>query len=35
VFLTGTLAGIVSANGLKTKPKVEPTTSDTPIDPTL
>jgi hypothetical protein len=35
VFLTGTLAGIVSANGLKTKPKVEATTSDTPIDPTL
>jgi hypothetical protein len=32
VFLTGTLAGIVSANGLKTKPKVEPTTSDTPTE---
>ena len=30
VFLTGTLAGIVSANGLKTKPKVE---TPLPIDP--
>jgi Na+/proline symporter len=28
VFLTGTLAGIVSANGLKSKPK----TGETPID---
>jgi hypothetical protein len=32
VFLTGTLAGIVSANGLKTKPKVEATTTDTPTE---
>ena len=30
VFLTGTLAGIVSANGLKTKPKLDETPKDTP-----
>jgi ABC-type uncharacterized transport system fused permease/ATPase subunit len=30
VFLTGTLAGIVSANGLKSKPKPEQTPQDTP-----
>jgi hypothetical protein len=30
VFLTGTLAGIVSANGLKSKPKPVETPQDTP-----
>jgi hypothetical protein len=30
VFLTGTLAGIVSANGLKSKPKPAETPQDTP-----
>ena len=30
VFLTGTLAGIVSANGLKSKPKPGETPQDTP-----
>ena len=30
VFLTGTLAGIVSANGLKSKPKPDETPQDTP-----
>jgi hypothetical protein len=30
VFLTGTLAGIVSANGLKSKPKPTETPQDTP-----
>jgi hypothetical protein len=32
VFLTGTLAGIVSANGLKSKPKLDETPKDTPKD---
>lgn len=32
VFLTGTLAGIVSANGLKSKPKLDETPKDTPND---
>jgi polyferredoxin len=32
VFLTGTLAGIVSANGLKSKPKPEEARQDTPTD---
>ena len=30
VFLTGTLAGIVSANGLKSKPKPAEPPQDTP-----
>ena len=32
VFLTGTLAGIVSANGLKSKAKPMETPQDTPTD---